>query len=218
MRLTTTRILLSSALALSLLAAEARAVTLSARVSVVGIDNATTVATVTQQTPGPVLAVATSPANLGDLSLLVGGSPLTQAAGVIMAQPHQFQYAAVGNRNMIETPGELSGTIPAGFPVGMWLSTTNVSGAGLENNFNFAMVHLPFADGWTAGHIKGTDGTFLAGNSAGVTVTTQFNTPDATFGTGHYTLSIAGINSTGNGMLFAMSEENSSSEATGRRC
>lgn len=162
--------------------------------------------------------MATDPANLGDLSLLSGAStvaggglPFTQANGVIIAAPNQFQYGAVGDRNIVETPGELSSTIPSGFPVGMWFSTTRAAGDGAEANFNLAFAHFPFADGWTAGHIKGSDGSFLAGNSTGVTVTTQFGVPAAGFGNGHYTLSIAGVDARTDGMLFAQGEANSNS-------
>jgi hypothetical protein len=193
-------------------ALDLQAAILAARVAVTGTTDATTSATVSYQTPGPALAVANSPAELGDLSLTVGGSPLAQSNGVVIAAPNQFQFAAVGDRNMIEIPGELSSTLHAGFPNGMWLSTTRVAGAGgAEANFNVALAHFPFADGWIAGHIKGSDGTFLAGNSAGVTVTTQFGTPDATFGNGHYKLSIAGVDSRAHGMLYAVSEEDSNS-------
>lgn len=192
--------------------ADLQAAMLAARVAVTGNSDATTSATVSYQTPGPTLAVANSPAELGDLSLTVGGNPLSQSNGVVIAAPNQFQFAAVGDRNMIETPGELTSTLHAGFPNGMWLSTTRVAGTGgAEANFNVSLAHFPFADGWIAGHIKGSDGSFLAGNSAGVTVTTQFSTPDATFGNGHYRLSIAGADSRKDGMLYAMSEEDSNS-------
>jgi hypothetical protein len=172
--------------------------------------DANTAATVLLQTAGPVLTVATAPANFGDLTLLVDGNPLLQAEGVIIPSPNQFRYAAVGERNMIEVPGELTATIPTTppFPTGMWLSTTRVAGGGAEDNFNLSMVHFPFADGWTAGHVQGTDGALLAANGTGVTITPQF---DATFGNGHYTLSIAGVDSRSSGMLFAVGGSNSSS-------
>ena len=172
---------------------------------------------VLHQTVGSQLFVGTQPAgDVGDLSLLLGGStvggggtPFLQANGVILAAPNQMQYGAVGDRNTVEVPGELSSSPPAGFPTGMWLSTANVSGAGVEtNSFRMSMTHLPFADRWNAGHVNGTDGTFLAGNTSGVTVTTQFN---ATFGNGHYELSINGIDSRRDGMLFAVGAEDSNS-------
>lgn len=184
------------------------AVTMAAQVSVSGTTDATTLATVLRQTAGPVLEVGTSPANLGDLSLLVGGNPLPQANGVIIPAPNQFRYAAVGERNMIEVPGELTSTIPGGFPAGMWLSTTRVAGGGAEDNFNLSLAHFGFADGWTAGHVRGTQRALLAGNGAGVTITPQF---DATFGNGHYTLSIAGVDSRNAGMLFAVGGVNATS-------
>lgn len=194
------------------------AAVLAARVGVTGTTNAGTVAAVKVQTVGPTLFVATDPANLGDLSLLTGAStvvaggvPFAQSSGVIIAAPNMFQYASVSNRNIIETPGELSSTIPSGFPTGMWLSTTNVAGAGAENNFDLGLAHFPFADGWKAGHVMGTDGTFLAGNTSGVTITTQFGIPDISFNFGHYKLSISGVNARTDGMLFAQGEVNSSS-------
>jgi hypothetical protein len=59
--------------------------------------------------------------------------------------------------------------------------------------------------------VRGTDGAFLGnGNTAGVTVTTQFDTPTTAFQDGHYTLSIAGVDSRTDGMLFAVGAENSS--------
>ncbi len=189
----------------------AYASTLAARVGVTGTDNATTVATVLQQTAGPLLQVATSPANFGDFTLLVGGSPLPQANGVIIPAPNQMRYTAVGDRNMIEVPGELTDTIPAGFPNGMWLSTTKVAGAGSEDNFNLSFVHFPFAEGWTAGHVRATDGTLYAGNGGGVTITPQFNLPTAAFTNGHYTLAIAGADSRSSGMLFAVGGRNAAS-------
>ena len=189
-------------LILALVAIEARAAILAARVGVTGTTDATTVATISNQTAGPALFVATDPANLGDLSLLTGASTvvgggvaLSQSNGVIIAVPNQFRYGAVGDRDFVETPGELTATVPGSFPTGMWLSTTKVSGSGVEDNFNLAMAYFPFADGWTAGHINGTDGSAFAGNMTGVTVTTQFGTPLSTFGNGHYTLSIAGVDS-----------------------
>lgn len=191
--------------------ASGHADTFAAKVTVTGTTDATTFATVVQQTTGPTLTVATSPANFGDLSLLYGGNPLAQANGVIIATPNQFRYAAVGDRNMIEAPGELTATVPGGFPAGMWLSTTKVSGGGLEDNFNFSMVHFGFNNNWTAGHVNGTSGALFAGNGAGVTITTQFNTPNASYGLGHYALSIAGVNSVSDGMLFATGAANSSS-------
>lgn len=184
------------------------AATTAAQIAVSGTTDATTVAAVVRQTAGPALTVATSPANFGDLSLLADGNPLPQANGVIIPSPNQFRYGAVGERNMIEVPGELTATIPAGFPSGMWLSTTRVAGAGAEDNFNLSMAHFEFADGWTAGHVRGSDGGLLAGNGAGLTITPQF---DATFGNGHYTLSIAGVDSRTGGMLFAVGGTNSSS-------
>jgi hypothetical protein len=184
------------------------AATTAAQITVIGTTNEETVATVLRQTAGPALTVATSPANFGDLTLLVDGNPLPQANGVIIPAANQFRYGSVSDRNMIEVPGELTGTIPAGFPSGMWLSTTRVAGGGAEDNFNLSMVHFEFADGWTAGHVQGTDGALLAGNGTGVTITPQF---DATFGNGHYTLSIAGVDSRSAGMLFAVGGTNSSS-------
>jgi hypothetical protein len=184
------------------------AATMAAQIAVSGTTDATTVATVLRQTAGAALTVATSPANFGDLTLLAGGNPLPQANGVIIPSPNQFRYGAVGERNMIEVPGELTATIPAGFPSGMWLSTTRVAGAGAEDNFNLSMAHFGFADGWTAGHVRGSDGALLAGNGTGVTITPQF---DATFGNGHYTLSISGVDSRSSGMLFAVGGTNTSS-------
>ncbi len=219
MRLTTSCASLASALMLSLfLTADARATTLAAQVNVTGTTNATTAATVLHQTAGAALFVATNPTlNLGDLSLLVGastvvggGSPLTQAASVIIACPNQFQYAAVGNRNIIETPGEVTGAIPGGFPTGMWLSTTNVAGAGAEANFRLSMTQFQFSDGWISGHVS-TVGTVLGGNTSAVTVTPLPMLPTAAFGNGHYQLSIAGVNSRFDGMLFGMSEQNDTS-------
>jgi len=199
---------LAPLVALLLFATSASGATLAARVSVTGTDNATTVATVLQQTPGGTLEVATSPPNFGDLSLLVDGNPLPQANGVIIPAPNQFRYTAVGDRNMIEVPGELTSTIPGGFPNGMWLSTTKVAGAGAEDNFNLSFVHFLFSDGWLGGHVNAADGSLLAGNGSGVTITPQF---DATFGNGHYSLSIAGVDSRSDGMLFAVGGVNSSS-------
>ena len=204
---------LVATLVCTLISLEARAGMMAARVAVTGtlLDNSDTAAVTTVQTPGPALVVATNPKNLGDLTLLLGGSNMLQADGVIIAVSNQLQYGAVGNRNIIETPGELTATIPGGFQSSYWLSTTKVSGSGSEANFNLAMAHFPFAQGWVAGHVRGTDGTFRAGNNAGVTVTTQFDLPAAAFGTGHYNLSIAGVDSRVHGMLYAMSEENASS-------
>ena len=178
-----------------------------------GTTDATTVATVLRQTAGATLTVAAPPLNnFGDLTLLVGGNQLYQANGVIIPVPNQFQYAAVGDRDMIEVPGELTTTIPAVFSSAgynsMWLSTTKVASTGSEANFNFSMVYFHFNDAWTAGHVRGADGALLAGNGTGVTITPQF---DATFGNGHYTLSIAGKDSRTDGMLFAVGAENASS-------
>ena len=199
------------AVALLVPGVSALAATLAAKVSVTGTDNATTVATVLRQTAGPALEVATSPSNFGDLTLLVGGNPLPQANGVIIPAPNQMRYSAVGDRNMIEVPGELTDTIPGGFPNGMWLSTTKVAGAGAEDNFNLSFVHFPFADGWTAGHVSATDGSLFAGNGAGATITPQFNLPTTNFGNGHYTVSVAGTDSRSSGMLFAAGGRNSGS-------
>jgi hypothetical protein len=176
-------------------------------------------ATVTAQTPGSTLFVATDPANSGDLTLLTGadtvlggGVPFLQSEGVIIAVANQFQYAAEGDRNMVETPGELTGTIPSGYPTGMWLSTTRAGSTGSEANFNLAMAHFPFADGWVGGYVQPVSGTssfnILAGNTANVTIT---HPTDANFLFGHYTLSIAGVNAFSDGMLFAQGTENSSS-------
>jgi hypothetical protein len=191
-----------------LLVEKSSAATTAAQITVSGTTDATTVATVVRQTAGPALTVATSPANFGDLTLLAGGNPLPQANGVIIPSPNQFRHGAVGDRNMIEVPGELTSTIPGGFPSGMWLSTTRVAGAGAEDNFNLSMTHFGFADGWTAGHVRGSDAALLAGNGTGVTITPQF---DATFGNGHYTLSIAGVDSRSAGMLFAVGGTNTAS-------
>jgi hypothetical protein len=51
----------------------------------------------------------------------------------------------------------------------------------------------------------------LAGNGSGVTITPQFNIPNSGFGSGHYALSIAGVNALSDGMLFATGGANSAS-------
>jgi len=190
---------------------ELRAATFAAQVDVSGVDNATTVATVLHQSAGATLEVSTMPGlNRGDLSLLVGGLPMTQAGGVIIANPNQFQYASVSNRNIVELPGEVTGATPTGFPAGMWLSTTSVAGGGAEANFRLSLVQFPFSDGWTAGHVD-SGGALLTGNTTGVTVTHLPMLPVAAFGDGHYQLSIAGINSLTDGMLFGVSDQNDTS-------
>ncbi len=99
---------LSITLGVSFFETSARAATFAAQVNVTGTDDATTAATVLHQSPGPTLEVATMTPNFGDLSLLLGGSAMSQTNGVVLAHPNQFQYASVSNRNIIEAPGEVS--------------------------------------------------------------------------------------------------------------
>lgn len=206
---------IACATTLALISSNVFASLLGARIAVTGTDNDSTTGTVLFQTPGPALHVATDPSNFGDLTLRLGADTLAngattlkQADGVLIAAPNQFQYSAVGERNIIETPGELTSSTGGFSEHGYFLATTKVSGGGAEANFNLAMAYFPFADNWIAGHVLPDGSGFHAGNTSEVTVTPQF---DATFGDGHYTLSIDGVDSRRHGMLFAMSQENSNS-------
>ncbi|MEE8307025.1 MAG: LamG-like jellyroll fold domain-containing protein, partial [Gammaproteobacteria bacterium] len=154
------------------------------------------------------LSAGDAPPNRGDITLTTGASayPLSQASGVIIANPNVLRLGAPSSHNIVEVPGELTHSVPGGFPDGMWLSTTHVAGAGGgEVNFNVTLAHFPFANGWIAGHVD-NDGTLLASNGD-VTVTT-------TAKVGWYTLTIPGVNAASDGMLFTVGGSNENSGNT----
>ncbi len=72
------------------------------------------------------------------------------------------------------------------------------------------MVQFKFSDGWTAGHVDSSGG-LIGGNTSGVTIDWLPDLPVAAFGDGHYHISIAGVNSATDGMLFGMSDANNTS-------
>lgn len=170
--------------------------------------NAATRATVISQTPGADLRPADKNGvpNHGDLTLFNGLDPFFQADGVLLATASTIAIPD-GNerpRAVIEVPGDLTG--PNAFTPGLWLSLTDITGGGRENNFPVTLAYFPFADGWIAGHV-GETGELLGGNTADVTVTPLISPVDV----GRFTLTIGGVNPTDDGVLFAIGGENSNS-------
>ncbi len=107
------------------------------------------------QTAGYALSLA-DPPNFGDTTITADGAPLRQSEGVLLASTGSLDTF----RKVTTSPGELTDSIPAGFPVGTWIATT-VENANEVASLNVGLARFPFADGWAGGHI-GAAGEVLA--------------------------------------------------------
>jgi hypothetical protein len=181
-----------------------------AHVHVTGTDNASTVATVLRQSPGDTIEAGQNSApNIGDITLTSGPSEqqFYQSTGVLIANASTLAIPGshVNPRAFIEAPGELTNFESFSNGRGVWMSLTDISGSGSEANFDFTFAYFPFADGWVGGHVSGA-GTIVGGNAESVTVV---NT-----GMGQHLLSIDGVNSLQDGMLFTIGARNGTSGNT----
>lgn len=178
---------------------------LIADANVTGADNASTVATVVRQSAGFDLSLGQG--NFGDVTLSVGGAPLLQTDGVMMAVPNTIAIPAPPGTNanpraFISVTGPLTENDAFGTGTA-WLAMADITGAGTESNFPASLAYFRFSEGWIAGHI-GLSGAKLAGNLDRVTVT-----HDAV--SASFDLTIDGVDSTSDGLLFVIDANNQNS-------
>lgn len=165
------------------------------------VDDSSSVVTVDHQSPG--FSVNFQHFNYGDHELYSGHARLKQADGMIMANSSKND-----DDNLVGVAGNLTfPTTDPRYENGMGFPTADL-GTSTEENTHISFAHYPFAGGWIAGHVA-ADGTLLAGpNVPTGTTITKLDEGQAHVGPGNYVLSIAGVDSSTDGMLFVVPGEN----------
>ncbi|MBN2216785.1 MAG: hypothetical protein JW719_05380, partial [Pirellulales bacterium] len=149
---------------------------------------------------GPQAYAPISPANGADLSVSINSIPAYRDQGVMIATVRQngrngfYGTAEVCFCNAFDMDIESEDNI-------FNIATSRAYNGG-EYNMNVATGFFPFADGWIGGHVYNT-GMLFDFDYFGVTQNNVLKV-----GTGRYNVSIDGINSQNDGMLFAVSAEN----------
>ena len=200
MALNTRRKLVSCVAAIALIACagrQARAIEF-ANIDVVGTNNATTVPSIAQGTPGFFIH---SINNFGDYAIRIGGSTTDDwANGVLITGVRENGRGGVYATSF--TAEGLSWFAPGGYFI-----PVSPAPAGGEANANVAAAYFPFSEGWSVGHAtNSTNGgpitTVKA--SAGINLGTEF----IDNGNGQFQLTIPGVQSRNDGVLLVTGGKN----------
>jgi len=155
-------------------------------------SDASSIWTIVGSGPGDVQTL--SPANVADLSIQIGGVPLHRNKGVLLASVRQ------NSRNGFYGTVEVSQLNFFSLDKSTLQVATSRAYTSNEYNVDVSVGFFPFSDGWIAGHVRG-DGALWEHNGVSADNIAQV-------GTGRYRLSIDGINSQEDGMLFVVGGEN----------
>ena len=143
---------------------------------------------------GPGAGSLLSPANRADVSVAIDGLATQRDQGVMMATVSQnsrngyYGTVEVSHINYFD----LEDTV-------LQIATSRAYNGG-EYNMNVATGFFPFADGWIGGHVD-ADGTVLENYSISSDDVSHMNT-------GLYRVTVDGINSQEDGILFAVGAAN----------
>ncbi|MCK5805836.1 MAG: hypothetical protein KAI66_23595, partial [Lentisphaeria bacterium] len=161
------------------------------------------------QAPGAGLFASDD--NRGDWAIGAGatpenprGNPLPQKDGVIMVSLNELLVP--GKRGGLEVCGELStGQSSSVVPGSCWVAGFSSAG-GAEANYDFALAWFPFSEGWIGAHVARDGQTLLgAGNLPDGTALRRWTLGNSA---GEIRLTMPGINTLTDGMLFVVSSEN----------
>ncbi len=143
---------------------------------------------------GPGMIETMSPANVADVSLKIGGVPTHRNKGVMLASVRQ------NSRNGYYGTVEVSHINYFSMDNSTLQIATSRAHYGGEYNVNVAVGFFPFADAWIGGHVTATGALWEHyGVSDGNVTRTA---------TGRYRVSVDGIDSRSDGMLFAIGGNN----------
>jgi hypothetical protein len=175
---------------------------------------------VTATTAGPGATTLTSPPNVGDVALAVGGIPMAPDVGVLLATVSQNGPRANGANS------QYAG-VEAAAPSGFSTSTPPIPGTGLatysftnggEWNVNVATAHFPYSAGFRGGYVL-PDGLLAYANPGTNYTLTQRRVPLPTivkydaatppaFQNVVTNVRIGGENANTDGLLFAIGTSN----------
>lgn len=148
----------------------------------------TVVINTVQSSPG-----VTSPVfNGGDYHMNIDGRQIDLPKGIMLATVRE------NGRNGVYATVEATQYTDLSYPA--WVAVDAAGPTG-ETNMNVAMAFFPFAGGWTGGHVNAA-GTLWASNNIDAGMLTHLST-------GQWTLDIPGVDSTTDGLLFAIGGGNS---------